>query len=317
MNIESIFNPKVCIIIPVYNGSNYIEEAIQSALSQTYNNIEIIVVNDGSNDEGKTSKIVSKYIEKIKYIEKLNGGVSSALNVGISITDADYISWLSHDDYYRSDKIQLQINALKTIGQIKNKIMVGCNDVIIDSSGKVLRKRNIFKKNRLHSSVEYLKYLLFKSNVNGCSLLIPKSAFKDNSFNCELRYMQDYFMWITLALKDYQLIGITEHCVYNRVHQLQQTNKISNVTYLSEKDELNKYLIDYFSKTNRSDYKKIIYMYLKTSSNHALIIDNKINEYYKGSIFLSLYIIILRLRNLLIKKAKTIYNFLYIKKFRR
>lgn len=68
---------KVTIIIPVYNGSNYVREAIDSALAQTYKNIEILVVNDGSTDEGATRDICLSYGDKITYYEKKNGGVST------------------------------------------------------------------------------------------------------------------------------------------------------------------------------------------------------------------------------------------------
>ncbi|MEG2610188.1 MAG: glycosyltransferase family A protein, partial [Bacilli bacterium] len=73
-------NCKVSIVIPVFNGANYLKEAIDSALAQTYKNIEIIVVNDGSNDEGRTKDIAISYGNKIRYYEKENGGTSSALN---------------------------------------------------------------------------------------------------------------------------------------------------------------------------------------------------------------------------------------------
>ena len=79
----TVFNPKVSIVIPVYNGSDYMAEAIDSALAQTYNNTEVIVVNDGSNDGGKTREIAFSYEDKIRYFEKENGGVASALNFGI------------------------------------------------------------------------------------------------------------------------------------------------------------------------------------------------------------------------------------------
>lgn len=62
--------PLVTILIPVYNGSDYVSDAIESALAQTYKNIEILVVNDGSNDENATEKIVLSYGEKVKYIKK-------------------------------------------------------------------------------------------------------------------------------------------------------------------------------------------------------------------------------------------------------
>ena len=75
------FNPLVSIVIPVYNGENFVKEAIDCALSQTYKNIEVIVVNDGSTDN--TDVICKSYKDKIIYIKKKNGGVASALNEAI------------------------------------------------------------------------------------------------------------------------------------------------------------------------------------------------------------------------------------------
>ena len=105
--MSGIYNfPLVSIIIPVYNGSNYVKEAIDSALAQTYKNIEVIVVNDGSTDN--TEKIVKSYGDKIRYFYKENGGVASALNLAIENSKGEYISWLSHDDVYYPNKIQEQ-----------------------------------------------------------------------------------------------------------------------------------------------------------------------------------------------------------------
>ena len=78
------YEPLVSIVIPVYNGANYMRQAIDSALAQTYGNIEIIVVNDGSTDGGETERIALSYGDRIRYFRKENGGCASALNYGIS-----------------------------------------------------------------------------------------------------------------------------------------------------------------------------------------------------------------------------------------
>ena len=120
----SKFNPKVSIIIPVYNGSNYLREAIDSALAQTYKNLEILVINDGSNDKGKTDKIAKSYGNKIRYFKKENGGVATALNLGIKKMTGEYFSWLSHDDLYYPNKVKKQIRFLKTLDD-KNVVLYG------------------------------------------------------------------------------------------------------------------------------------------------------------------------------------------------
>ena len=72
--------PRVSIVIPAYNGSDYMKEAIDSALAQTYPDVEVLVVNDGSDDDGRTEAIALSYGDRIRYFRKGNGGVASALN---------------------------------------------------------------------------------------------------------------------------------------------------------------------------------------------------------------------------------------------
>ncbi len=162
-------NPKVSIIIPVYNGSDYVAEAIDSALAQTYFNYEVIVVNDGSKDNNATDKICRSFGKKIRYYQKPNGGVASALNFGIKKMTGEYFSWLSHDDLYYPEKLAKQIKFLKK--QTKNTICYTDYD-LVDSYNNLIRNVKITPPK------EYLiSNLLLKSFLHGCSLLIPKNAF--------------------------------------------------------------------------------------------------------------------------------------------
>lgn len=100
-----MYNPLVSIIIPVYNGANYMREAIDSAIAQTYCNIEILVINDGSTDNGKTEEIALSYGDKIRYFYKENGGVSSARNAGIEKSVGDYVMFVDGDDWLNKDTV--------------------------------------------------------------------------------------------------------------------------------------------------------------------------------------------------------------------
>ncbi len=84
------FHPLVSIIIPVYNGSNFLSQSIDCALAQSYENKEIIVINDGSTDSGESEKIALSYGDRIRYYHKENGGVSSALNFAFHKMNGEY-----------------------------------------------------------------------------------------------------------------------------------------------------------------------------------------------------------------------------------
>ena len=259
---DNIFNPLVSIVIPVYNGANYVAEAIESALNQTYKNIEIIVVNDGSTD--KTENIAKSYGDKIKYYYKDNGGVASALNLGIKESKGEYISWLSHDDIYFENKIERQIKELENID--KDTILYSGYELINDKS-EFLGTWEISSKN------EYRKfnngfYAILLCIIHGCSLLIPKKAFYEvDFFNEDLKCTQDYHLWFKILKYGYKVKYIPEFLIYSRIHENQDTKrKLKTVI-----DEGNKLWIYMISNLSKDNYKDIFY---NEYSTLKLVIDN-------------------------------------------
>lgn len=101
----------ISIIIPVYNVERYLRECIDSIIAQTYKNLEIILVDDGSSD--KSGEICDEYSKKdsrIKVIYKKNGGLSDARNVALDIAKGDYIGFIDSDDYIEKDMFQILYN---------------------------------------------------------------------------------------------------------------------------------------------------------------------------------------------------------------
>ena len=187
---------KVSIIIPVYNGANYLSKAIDSALSQDYADIEVIVINDGSNDENKTKNIALSYGERIVYFEKNNGGVASALNLGITKMSGDYFSWLSHDDLYMPNKISSQLTFLNQQENKTMKTIVYSDYELIDFNEKVLGQSKL----AIHNIRSFRIWLTVHSSLNGCTLFISKAAFDGNvKFNESLKDTQDYDFWFSIA----------------------------------------------------------------------------------------------------------------------
>ena len=211
-----LINPKVSIVIPVYNGENYLREAIESALSQTYPNIEILVVNDGSTDNGATEAVAYEYLDRISYFKKKNGGVSSALNFGIEKMTGEYFSWLSHDDLYCPEKIQEQIEMLKFLGWPSETIIYS------DYANKFEDLNKLSETRLKNTKPETFRYRVAVGNdLHGCTMLIPKAAFdRFGMFNEKMRAVQDYDMWFRLS-EYYSFMHIPKVLVTGRVHSQQ------------------------------------------------------------------------------------------------
>ncbi len=156
---------KISVVIPVYNAKNSIKNAIESVLNQTYSgDIEVIVVNDGSTDgcDKIVEDLASKF-DSIKLVNKKNGGVSSARNIGISTAVGEWIAFLDADDIWLPEKLEKQIVEIK-----KEKIdFIGCN-----------RNQEVypfFKKNNKRLFCLSAKDLLFKWYPHTSTALVKKS----------------------------------------------------------------------------------------------------------------------------------------------
>lgn len=244
-------NPKVSIVIPVYNGSNYLGEAIDSALAQTYKNIEIIVVNDGSKDRGATEKIAKSYGNKIRYFKKENGGVSTALNLGIEKMTGEYFSWLSHDDMYYPNKIERQVEYLR---QCENK------NIVLFSNYALLKDKKIIPVELDHElTTRKPLYALLRGFVNGITLLIPKKMFDDvGVFNTKLKCTQDYDLWLR-AIRIYGFVHMQDIISVTRMHDNQDS--VSSPNALGEGNDLWKKLVDELSEEEMTLYENTKYNY--------------------------------------------------------
>lgn len=223
------FKPLVSVIIPVYNGANYVRNAIDSVLNQTYSNYELLVVNDGSTDNGETDKILKSYGKKIKYLKKENGGVASALNYGIKHSKGQYISWLSHDDVYKPFKLEKQIERLNEL-EDKNTIIFS-NFELIDENSKVFAETKIENRCEM-DKIELGIYPVLKGTTNGSDMLIPKYCFdKCGLFNEKTSTTNDYEMWFVLFRK-FKCSFIKDNLISYRIHSQQDTQKSDK--YLDE-----------------------------------------------------------------------------------
>lgn len=232
--------PKVSIIIPVYNGGNFLCEAIDSALAQTYSNCEIIVVNDGSNDGGETERIVLSYGNRIRYVAKLNGGVASALNAGISEMSGDYFSWLSHDDVFYPDKISKQIAFIR---EFDKPVVLYSDHDVIDVHRTVIRTMVHY-----YDPEEFCRALIIDNPVHGCTVLIPRECFATvGLFNENLRTTQDYDMWFRMAQR-YDFVHMPLVLLQSREHGEQGTITMSQLHVR----ECNEFLIDGMLKVLRT-----------------------------------------------------------------
>ena len=162
---------KVSVIVPVYNSEKFLRDSLESVLNQTYSDIEIIAVNDGSSD--KSQEILDQFSEKITIITQNNQGLASALNSGIKAMNGNWFKWFSPDDIMYDDAIE---NLIYTAKNVDENTIIYSNWDIINEEGKKLRSFSETNYNDL-DIFDFNTRLLDGQQINVNTALIPTSLF--------------------------------------------------------------------------------------------------------------------------------------------
>jgi teichuronic acid biosynthesis glycosyltransferase TuaG len=208
---------KVSIIIPFYN-CKYIARAISSALNQTYKNIEVIVIDDGST---RNMERIKPYLTQIIYLKKGNGGTATALNMGIKQSTGDYIVWVSSDDELVNTKVEKQLSFMK-----KENVMISFTDYVwINDRNRIISSETLPKFPDKASLLEGLKK---GCPINGSTIMIRRDLFsKLGFFDESLIYAHDYDFWIK-AFLNVDIAYLDQSLTLYRVHQRMGSHRHRN-----------------------------------------------------------------------------------------
>jgi glycosyltransferase involved in cell wall biosynthesis len=246
----------VSVIIPCYNQGAYLSETIQSILNQSYSNIEIIVVNDGSTDKYTIELLNQKQWPNTKIINITNSGVSNARNIGVEASNGEYILFLDGDDLIAPTYIAKALNVLENSLDIK---VVSCE------VGYFGKKEGVFKLPPYS-----LEDLLGQNLLVITSLLRKKDFVATNGFNDNMREgFEDWDFWLTFLKDGGNVIRINEVLFFYRINRrsrngtlgLEKQDKLRRQIYKNHIELYSSHFLDpkkcfeYTNLLNSKEYK--------------------------------------------------------------
>ncbi|MEH7180548.1 glycosyltransferase [Neobacillus vireti] len=217
----------VSIIVPVFNAEKYLERCIKSIIKQTYKQIEIILVNDGSTDRSKEiCKYYEEALDSISFFTQKNSGPSVARNLGLEKAKGEFVSFIDADDYIEENMIEEMVKSI-----LENKCdLVLCDHNIIKDNF-IIKKSSLFSEQGKKDVIELRKRLLTTDELNSpCDKLYKMSIINENSirFPVDIKYGEDTIfnlMYVDMAMKAYYI----NKQYYNYVsHQSSSSRKISH-----------------------------------------------------------------------------------------
>lgn len=239
----------ISIIIPVYNVENYLKECINSVLEQKFKDYEIILVNDGSRDNG--GKICDEYSKKYSFIStihKENGGLSEARNFGLRIAKGEYILFIDSDDYIAKES--LSVIAEKIL--LNKKIdLIFLDAIKFYPDGKIIPMNDGYKEKEINgkSKDEVMKYLAKLSKFPGsaCTKLISNRLIQENKLYFKKGILSEDIDWTIRLLK------VAENFLYIEMpyyyYRQNREGSITNTISL-KKLECNLLIIEKYSSKN-------------------------------------------------------------------
>ncbi len=224
-------NNKVSIIIPTFNGEKYIKETIDSCINQTYNNIEIIIVEDCSSDT--TVEILKQYGEKIQiHQNEQNQGISRNVNKGVSLSTGDFFILLGHDDVLGEKHIEIMLREFD-----KDTVFVHCNAYLIDKNSKTYAI-GVNDKKQIIKTMMIKYFLIFGPVVHSTGTIIKKGMFiKAKGWDEKYKNYGEWLVWIKLSS-----LGKVKYCTKIKAFYRRHDTNITN-TFTDEKvkPELSQY----------------------------------------------------------------------------
>jgi glycosyltransferase involved in cell wall biosynthesis len=214
-------SPLVSIIIPCYNAASFVRDALDSALAQDYDALEIIVVNDGSTDDLETRLAPYMRNPRVKILAQENRGLSAARNRGIHASRGVYLKFLDADDWLRRDAVSKQVAAFQNNPALG---LVYCDVQRVDAAGKPLDDYSIANTRRILNG-DILPSLLVGGYFTPNTVLVPRAVLDHvGLFDETLSAREDYQLWLRIACEGYLAYFVPEKLAYYRRHASNMTN---------------------------------------------------------------------------------------------
>ena len=276
-------SPIISICIPVYNAEKYVAETLESAINQTYKNIEIIIVDDGSVD--KSWEIIERYRNKyphiIKAFKQENKGGCAARNKAFLESRGDFIQWLDADDVLESTKIEKQ---LKSINFNKD------TDIVLSCSfGKFYndRSKSIFNKNSLYKDLTPYEWLISYLTTGDffyphCWLINRKIIQKAGLWNETVLLNQDGEYFTRVVANSSFIKFVSEAIVYYRTGNLNSVSTKKTIAKISSLINTNILIVDnILEHFNDQNMKNACLIFLQRLYSNILLDDNELAEIEK------------------------------------
>ena len=217
-------NPKVSVLISAYNHGQFIEACINSVLRQTYDNIELIVIDDGSRDA--TTKILEGLQRQhgFTFVAKTNSGLTATLNQALAMATGKYICQFGSDDIMMLDKTEKQVRFMEENPDVD---VSGGNALLIDRHGKILDKRQKFPPDR-NITFEHLFSKLGPGIIASTCMIRKVTLDKEGGWDPAIP-LEDMYMWLKLTSRGYKMFGMNDVLMYYRKHS---SNTYKNVRYM-------------------------------------------------------------------------------------
>ncbi len=257
--------------MPVYNAGDFLVEAIESILKQTYKRFEIIIVNDASTDDSLKiiNKFKKKYPDKIRLINltnNLNKGGDSCANLGIKKAKGKYVAKMDADDIAHPQRLEKQVEFLE---KNKNIFLVGSNAYVINDQGKI-----VGEKKEPSTSYEIFKEYIYFNPIIHPTIMFRNMNKGENFYKIKYSLGNDYYTFFTLQCKGYNFANLPEKLLYYRIYG--NNSSLKNIrSGLIDNLKIKLYVLSKYSYpiTNKAVITNIAYLLI------GLILPQKVSLY--------------------------------------